>query len=123
MRQDAPDQTALRSLERLASLMDDRFRIPGTPIRLGLDGLVGLVPGVGDLATGLVGLYVIYLAHQQGAPPALLARMLGNVAADAVIGSVPVLGDLFDFGFKSHRRNVKLLRRHLERSGQARRVS
>lgn len=117
MRQPEHRAASLRSLERLTSLMDERFQIPGTRYRFGLDGLLGLIPGVGDTATGLVGLYIIYQARQHGAPASLLARMAGNVAIDTVVGSIPLLGDLFDFGFKAHRRNLKLLHRHLERSG------
>jgi len=103
-------------LERLASLMDDRFRLPGTGFRFGLDGLVGLLPGVGDVATGLIGLYIIDQARRHGAPRGMLGRMLGNVAIDVAIGSIPLLGDVFDFGFKAHRRNLRLLLKHLEHS-------
>lgn len=106
---------ALRTLERIAALMDERFRIPGTGFRVGLDGLLGLIPGVGDAATALVSLYLLHQAHRLGARGPLLARMVGNVAVDALLGSVPVVGDLFDFGFKANRRNVELLRRHLQR--------
>jgi hypothetical protein len=83
---------------------------------MGLDGILGLIPGVGDAATGLVGLYIIYQARQAGAPGWLLGRMVGNVALDTAIGSIPVVGDLFDVGFKANRRNLRLLRRHLEQS-------
>ena len=88
--------------------------MPGTRWRFGLDGLAGLVPGVGDSLTALVGLYMLLEARRAGAPGGLLARMLGNVAVDWAVGSVPVLGDLFDFAFKAHRRNADLLRRHLQ---------
>jgi hypothetical protein len=117
LRQREHNAASLRSLERLASLMDERFQVPGTNFRFGLDGLLGLIPGVGDTATGLIGLYIIYQARQHGAPGSLLARMVGNVAIDTAVGSIPLLGDVFDFGFKAHRRNLKLLHRHLERSG------
>ena len=102
----------LGRLERLARLMDARFRIPGTPIRFGLDGLVGLVPGIGDALTALPALYLIAKARRMGAPRRLQARMAGNVAVDLLFGTVPVVGDLMDFGFKANIRNVRLLREH-----------
>lgn len=116
MRRAPPDARALRALEHLASLLDDRFAIPGTPYRIGLDGLIGLIPGVGDAATGLIGLYIVYQARRHGAPGWLIARMLGNLALDTAVGSIPLLGDVFDVGFKSHRRNVRLLLDHLRRA-------
>lgn len=108
--------SSLQELERLAHLLDDRFRLPGTNLRFGLDGLLGLVPGVGDAVAGLIGLYLIRQARRHGAPGWLIARMLGNVGLDTLLGSVPLVGDLFDFAYKSNRRNVRLLLRHLERS-------
>lgn len=111
----APDAATLRRLERLAHWMDGAFRLPGTRWRFGLDGLLGLVPGAGDSLTALVGAYVILEAWRAGAPSSVIARMLGNIGLDWAVGSVPLLGDVFDFAFKSHRRNVDLLRRHLGR--------
>jgi hypothetical protein len=94
--------------------MDSMFRIPGTGIRIGLDSLLGLIPGVGDVAAlGPAG-YIVYSAHRMGAPKSLLARMGVNVGVDAVIGSIPLIGDIFDVGWKANRRNVALLRRHIE---------
>ncbi len=107
------DAATLRRLERLAHWMDGAFRLPGTRWRFGLDGLLGLVPGAGDSLTALVGAYVVLEAYRAGAPASLIARMLGNIGLDWAVGSVPLLGDLFDFAFKAHRRNVDLLRRHL----------
>lgn len=104
---------ALRRVDRLAYWLDDRFRLPGTEIRVGLDGLVGLVPGVGDAVTAGLGAYILTEAWGLGAPGRVLAHMLFNLAIDAVVGSVPVLGDVFDVGWKANRRNVDLLRRHL----------
>lgn len=103
----------LAELDFIARLLDDRFRIPGTSIRFGLDGLIGLVPGVGDGATALVSLYVVLRAWSLGAPAGVLGRMLVNILIDTAVGSVPMLGDVFDVAFKSNRRNLELLRRHL----------
>lgn len=102
----------LRDLERLADWMDTRFRLPGTNYRFGLDGLLGLVPGIGDGVVALPAIYLIARARGIGAPTHLQARMAGNVLLDVVIGAVPLVGDLFDFGFKANTRNVKLLREH-----------
>ena len=104
----------LRKLERVASVMDDRFRIPGTKIRFGMDSIVGLVPGVGDVATLASHLYILSQAQQMGARKRVYAKMLGNAAVDALLGSVPVIGDLFDVYWKSNRRNVTLLQREIE---------
>lgn len=109
----------LAEIEFIARLLDDRFRIPGTSIRFGLDGLLGLVPGVGDGATALVSLYVVYRAWSLGASGGVLGRMLLNILLDSTVGSVPVLGDVFDVAFKSNRRNLELLRRHLDTPGAA----
>jgi hypothetical protein len=105
----------LRELETLARLLDEQFRIPGTSIRFGLDALVGLVPGLGDIATALVSLYVVARARDLGAPAGVLALMVGNILIDMTVGAVPVLGDVFDIAFKANRRNLELLRRALER--------
>lgn len=94
---------------RLAFLLDDAFRIPGTKIRFGWDTIVGLIPGIGDAATTVIALAPVATAWKLGAGRWLLARMLGNVAIDAVIGSIPVVGDAFDLFFKANRRNARLL--------------
>lgn len=104
-----------RRLERFASALDSAFVVPGTGIRFGADSLLGLLPGIGDaVAMGLSG-YLIWEARRIGAPSAMLARMLGHVAVDAVVGAVPLLGDVFDVFFKANRRNVALLRTHVAR--------
>ena len=103
----------LGTLDQIADLMDSRFLIPGTSIRFGVDAIAGLVPGVGDSATALVGVYLIYRAAKLGASKPILARMAANIGIDWAVGAVPFLGDLFDVFFKSHRRNIALLRRHL----------
>ena len=103
----------------LTGLMDAAIVIPGTNIRFGADAVVGLVPGVGDLVTAGVSCMIILEARRMGAPNHLLARMLGNLAIDAAAGSIPVLGDIFDLAFRANLRNMRILRRHFEQSGQA----
>jgi hypothetical protein len=102
----------LRRLSGIARLMDTAIGIPGTRIRFGADSIMGLLPIIGDGAGAMVGLYIVNEARRLGVPPEKLARMVGNIAMDAVVGSVPVLGDLFDVYFKSHRRNVDMVIDH-----------
>lgn len=108
----------IRKIEELADLLDSRFRVPGTSIRFGLDSLLGLVPGIGDGATAVAALYLVLRAHQLGVPRSLIVRMLGNVGLDMLVGSIPLVGDLFDLGFKSNRRNVALVKHHLAASDE-----
>jgi hypothetical protein len=104
----------LARLDTLAHLLDTALVVPGTNIRFGLDALVGLVPGVGDVLTTATSLYIVHEAYQLGAPKGLLLRMLGNVAVDGLVGIFPVVGDVFDTFWRANRRNVALLRSHLE---------
>jgi hypothetical protein len=104
----------------LAWLLDESIKVPFLPFRVGLDAIVGLVPGVGDLVVGGVGAYALFVAHRLGAPPSVLARMVGNVGVDTLVGAIPLVGDLFDAGFKANTRNRRLLERWLE---QPRRTS
>jgi hypothetical protein len=114
--------TVDRRVERLtylAHLLDDRFRIPGTRHRIGLDGLIGLVPGIGDAATTLVSLYIVLEARRLGLPATKLARMGLNVGVDALLGAVPLVGDLFDVAWKANRRNLWLVLEHLDAASRA----
>ncbi|MGB3406592.1 MAG: DUF4112 domain-containing protein [Jannaschia sp.] len=114
----APEVAArLAALDRLAHGLDSRFRLPGKRIRFGWDAILGIVPGFGDVATLAPAGYILREAHRMGAPARLTARMAANVALDWVVGSVPVIGDLLDVGVKANRRNVALLRTHVERGG------
>ena len=106
-------QQQIARLETLAHLLDDVFRVPGTRLRFGLDGVIGLIPGVGDAATGALAAYLAVRARAIGLPAGVILRMAANVGVDLVVGSIPVAGDLFDFGFKANRRNVDLLKREL----------
>lgn len=100
-----------RSLEQLAYLMDGLLRIPGTGWRIGLDAIVGLIPGVGDFATTAVSLYILAAGVRYRVPKVTLLRMGANIAVDYLLGSVPVVGDIFDAAWKSNQMNVELLRR------------
>lgn len=109
----------LNQVRMIARMMDDRFAIPGTNIRFGLDQILGLVPGLGDVVTSAISLLIVHHAWQSGASKLTLARMLGNVGIDFLIGSVPIAGDLFDFAWRANRRNARLLEAHLnKRSGK-----
>jgi hypothetical protein len=119
--QPGESERELRRLESLADWLDTRFRIPGTSIRFGLDGLIGLVPGLGDLAMLAPAFYLIVRAALLGAPLHVQVRMLINTTLDLVIGAIPVLGDIFDVAFKANRRNTALLARFLERKAGGRR--
>ena len=102
----------LRRLSGIARLMDTAVGIPGTRFRFGADSVLGLLPLVGDGAGAMVGFYIVNEARRLGVPPHILARMVRNVGLDALVGSVPIFGDLFDVYFKSHRRNVDMIMEH-----------
>ncbi|MEO7140880.1 MAG: DUF4112 domain-containing protein [Ferruginibacter sp.] len=104
--------SAISNIEALAKLMDSQFTIPGTKIRFGLDAIIGLVPGAGDFATFLISGYMVMILAKNGASGFVLARMTFNILIDALIGSIPILGDLFDVAFRANQRNVKLMREH-----------
>jgi len=105
---------ARRRTERLSILLDSAVGIPGTRWRFGLDALIGLVPGVGDLVGVVLSAWLLLEGARIGAPMPVLWRMAGNIALDALLGFVPVLGDLFDVAFKANRRNARLLAAHLD---------
>jgi hypothetical protein len=107
------EQEKLRRLERFARLLDSAFRVPGTDFRIGLDGLAGLFTGVGDTAGALAASYIIAAAARLGAPRPVLLKMALNVAFDAVLGTIPLVGDIFDFTWKANQRNVRLLEDYL----------
>jgi hypothetical protein len=102
-------------IEAIAKLLDVAFVLPGTNIRYGIDGLIGLIPVVGDIITTAISLWLVREARALGAPWYLTARMLGNVAVDGVVGIVPFAGDAFDVMFRANMRNVRLLRRWLDK--------
>ena len=102
----------LRWVERVAHLMDSQFKLPGTRFRFGLDPLLGLLPIVGDLSTLAVSGALLMTMMRHGASRNVVIRMALNIMIDTVIGAIPILGNIFDFAYKSNERNVELLRRH-----------
>lgn len=103
----------LHRLEQLADLMDSRFRVPGTQIRIGLDAIIGLIPGIGDCATLAISGYIVSRAFHLDVPYRVLLRMIGNMLCDWLMGIVPGIGDVIDIGFRANLRNVDLIRKHL----------
>jgi hypothetical protein len=102
------------NLDLLAHILDDWFRIPGTSIRFGLDGIIGLVPGIGDILGGLASTIIVVAAWVRGVPYVTLARMVVNIAIEVLLGTIPLLGDAFDIAWKANRRNYALIVRTLE---------
>ena len=102
----------LNNARALARVLDTAVGVPGTKLRIGLDAILGLIPGAGDAVSAALSGYIILAAARAGASKPVLLRMVGNVLLDTVIGAVPVLGDLFDVAFRSNARNVALLERH-----------
>jgi uncharacterized protein DUF4112 len=112
-----------RRSRALARLLDESLRIPGTQVRFGLDPILGLVPGLGDVVTTGVAMLIVVDAARLGAPPAVLARMVGNIMADAALGAIPVAGDVLDVFARVNSRNLALLDRHLAAPAAVHRAS
>ncbi len=113
IRQLTPGQLQrLDALRKVAQLLDSAFVVPGTSMRVGLDPILGLVPGLGDLISPLFTAGILWQARELGIPKVVQLRMIFNVAIDTVVGLVPVLGDLFDFAWKANDMNMALLERH-----------
>jgi hypothetical protein len=117
------DRDRVERLRRIGYLLDNSIPIPGTGYRVGLEAIIGLVPGLGDLVGGGFSAWIILQAARLGAPPPLLARMGWNLLVDTAVGTIPLLGDLFDAGFKANMRNLALLDRHIEGPVASRRAS
>ena len=112
-------QVGLTRLRALTRLMDQAFGVPGTKWRFGLDALFGLVPGLGDVVGGVIAVYALHVARQLRAPGVIQLHMLSNIAIDATVGTIPIIGDLFDFVFKAQTRNLALLDHWLQTPHQA----
>ena len=111
----APERIAtLNRIRKFSRLMDSAFRIPGIGFRFGLDPIIGLIPGLGDLVATAFSAYIIFLAARFGLPREVLTKMIFNIGLEAVVGAVPLVGDLFDAYYKSNLRNLALLEQHLE---------
>jgi hypothetical protein len=117
------DSRDIERLRGLTRLLDSAFQIPGTRYRIGLDALVGVVPGIGDVIGAFFSAFIVWQAARMGVSTATLVRMMGNVAVDTIVGEVPLLGDLFDAGWKANTRNLALLEGHLEQPAATRRGS
>jgi uncharacterized protein DUF4112 len=107
------DEARLKRIRLLSRLLDEQFRIPGTTYRVGLDGLLGLIPGIGDAAGALLSAYILYEAIRLGAPSPVLLRMIANIGIDTVGGAIPVVGDIFDMAWKTNKKNAALLHAYL----------
>ncbi|MBI2384118.1 MAG: DUF4112 domain-containing protein [Gammaproteobacteria bacterium] len=116
----APPPELLRLTRALTRALDSAVAIPGTPFRVGLDALLGLLPGLGDAVGAAMAGYLMLIAGRYGAPPSVLLRMLSNIGIDALIGAIPLAGDIFDIGWKANTRNLALLERHLAEPRQTR---
>ncbi|NER26335.1 MAG: DUF4112 domain-containing protein, partial [Symploca sp. SIO1C4] len=106
--------SALTRLRRLSNLLDNAIPIPGTPYRIGLDPILSLLPGAGDFLASLLSIYIVIEAARLRIPQATLVQMIGNILLDTVVGCVPMLGDLFDVGWKANVKNVALLEKQLK---------
>ena len=110
------DPAAIRQrVESLERVLERSFTVPGINRQVGLDAIVGLVPVAGDLVSAAVGMYLVWEARNLGMSKVQLARMTANVGFDSLVGAIPIAGDLFDFVFRSNSRNLKLIRRHLDK--------
>ena len=117
------DTTSLERVRALARLLDSAVKIPGTNIRFGADSIVGLIPGLGDMAGTVLSGYIVLVATRLGVPPSVVTRMLLNIGVDTLAGSVPLVGDLFDVGWKANQKNVALIERHVGNQVPTRRSS
>jgi len=104
-----------RRVEAMETVLERAFALPGTRMRVGLDSVIGLIPVVGDLVTAAMGAWLIWEARNLGMSKFHLARMAGNVGFDTLVGAIPLAGDLFDFAFRSNTRNVRMLKRWLDK--------
>ncbi|MFL5382721.1 MAG: DUF4112 domain-containing protein [Longimicrobiaceae bacterium] len=120
---DEKREAAIRRVDALAHLLDNSIPVPGTGMRFGLDALIGLVPGFGDAAGALLSSWIVLEGARLGAGFTVVVRMLLNVAIEAVVGAIPLLGDLFDAGWKANVRNIRLLHQAIDAPGATRRSS
>ncbi len=117
------ERGGVEHLRRIARVWDDLVPLPVIGRRVGLDAIIGLIPGVGDLAGGALGIYGMLIAARLRVSPVVLLRMLLNIAVDTIIGIIPLLGDLFDLGWKSNTRNLALVEQWVDDPARVRRSS
>lgn len=122
LRADSESAQDLATLQLLVRLMDNAFAIPGTKLRFGLDSIIGLFPGIGDVTTSAISLYILKQAHRRGVSRSTMVRMGFNIFVDLLIGSIPIVGDAFDVYWKSNHRNVQLLLQHTSPATKPRRT-
>jgi hypothetical protein len=115
------NQRGLELLRRWARIFDSAFRVPGTGITFGLDPIIGLIPGLGDLSSPIFSVFIIWHAAKLRVPRVVMARMVLNALIDGAVGAIPVIGDLFDFAWKASAWNLALLERHAMPGTPARR--
>jgi hypothetical protein len=114
---DTSRRAGLKRIDMLAKLFDTAFIVPGTNVRFGVEAVLRLVPGIGDAAASALSCYLLYEAHRLDVPSHVFGRLVANVAIEGLVGAVPVLGDLFDVGFRANRRNVRILKEYFEEQG------
>jgi hypothetical protein len=110
---DRKEDPELQRLRKLAYILDNSIRIPGTKRRIGLDAIIGLIPGVGDTIGGAISAYIVYEANRLGIPKRVLMHMIFNIGVETLIGAIPLIGDVFDATWKANARNIALLDKHL----------
>lgn len=108
-------QSIRMRIEMMEQLLERAFVVPGTKMRVGLDAIIGLIPGIGDLITAAMGGWIVWEARNLGMSKWQLARMTANIGVDTALGAIPLVGDAFDFAFRSNSRNLKIIRRHLDK--------
>ncbi len=119
---DNDPQSVRARVEVMEKLLERSFTVPGTKIPIGLDSLIGLIPVVGDIVTAAMGMYIVWEARNLGLSKFQLTRMAANVGVDTVLGAVPLVGDAFDFLWRSNSRNLRIIRKHLDKHHPSTRI-
>ena len=115
-------QSVRARVEIMEKLLERSFTVPGTKIPIGMDSIIGLIPVIGDIVTAAMGMYIVWEARNLGLSKFQLARMAANVGVDTVLGAVPLVGDAFDFLWRSNSRNLRIIRKHLDKHHPSTRI-